>query len=172
MLIKNVDRVIGAVEEGEITWMIGEDFQVKRVVKILNSQHLLKIIFQNSHDADRAVERGMQIHFQKFQDSNIERELFVPVVPCFRCFAYGHFKSCCPKPADYKVCSTCASEGLIYKECPNKSVPTCINYSDNHRTLAAKCSIRKDIVGQKLKKLELGVAVYQGKREGQYLYRK
>ena len=91
VLIKNVGSTISALDEGEIAGMIGQNFEVKRVVKIPNSQHLLKIIFQNSHDADRAIERGIQIQFQRFQGNNIERELFVPIVPCFRCFAYGHF---------------------------------------------------------------------------------
>ena len=57
VLIKNADSVISALDEWEATGMIGQNSEVKRVVKIPNSQHLLKIIFQNSHDTDRAIER-------------------------------------------------------------------------------------------------------------------
>ena len=97
VLIKNVDNTISALSEGEIAGIVGQNFEIKKVVKIPNNQHLLKIIFQNSRDADRAIDKGMQIQFQRFQGNNIERELCVPIVPCFRCFAYGHFKRNCPK---------------------------------------------------------------------------
>ena len=153
VLLKNVDSTISALEEGEIAGIIGQHYQVKKIVKIPNSKDLLKIVFQNSHDADRAIERGVQIQFQRFQGSNIERELFVPIVPCFRCFNYGHFKRNCPKPNDYLICSTCASEGHIYKDCPNKTTLTCINCGGNHRTLAAKCPVRKDLVRTKIKEI-------------------
>ena len=125
----------------------------KKVVKIPNNQHLLKIIFQNSRDADRVTEKGMQIQFQRFQGNDIERELFVPIAPCFRCFAYGHFKRNCLKPDDFVICTTCAFEGHTYKDCPNKNVITCINCSENHRTLAAKCPIRKDLVRTKIREI-------------------
>ena len=153
VLLKNVDNMISALDEGEIAGIIGQNYQVKRVVKIPNNKHLLKIIFRNSHDADRAIERGVQIQFQRFQGNNIERELFVHIVPCFRCFAYGHFKRGCPKPTNYVICSTCASEGHTYKDCPNKTILTCINCGDNHRTLAAKCPIRKALVRAKIKEI-------------------
>ena len=127
VLLKNVDSMISALEEGEIAGIIGQNDQVKKIVKI---------VFQNSHDADRAIDRGVQIQFQRFQGSNIERELFVPIVPRFRCFNYGHFKRNCPKPDDYVICPTCTSEGHTYKDCPNKTTLTCINCGGNHRTLA------------------------------------
>ena len=56
------------------------------------TQPLNDIIFQSSHVADKVVEEELQTTFQKFRKTNIEKGKLMPVVPCFRCFSYGHIK--------------------------------------------------------------------------------
>ena len=92
VLIKNVDNTISALSEGEIAGIIGQNFEIKKVVKIPNNQHLLKIIFQNSRDADRAIEKGMQIQFQRFQGNNIEKSYLFPLVPASGVLPMGILK--------------------------------------------------------------------------------
>ena len=107
-------------------------------------------MFNNTQDADKAVQDGLQIKYQKFQNRNIEKEVFVPVVPCYRCYSYEHQKRNCPKSDQYKICSNCAGEDHTYNDC-NVEFFKCINCGQNHRTLAAKCPIRKDIIRAKIR---------------------
>ena len=101
--------------------------------------------------ADRAVKDGLIVYFLKFEKCNIEKEVFIPVVPCYRCYSYEHLTKSCPKPSEYSVCSNCASRGHTYTEC-NSSTFQCINCSGDHRTLAAKCPKHKEIIRKKIKK--------------------
>ena len=149
VLLRNVDSAISALTEQEIARYIKE-LNVKRVIKIPNSEHLLKIVFNNTQDADKAVQDGLQIKYQKFQNRSIEKEAFVPVVPCYRCYSYKHQKRNCPKSDQYKICSNCAGEDHIYNDC-NAEFFKCINCGQNHRTLATKCPIRKDIIRTKIR---------------------
>ena len=97
-----------------------------------------------------AVRGGMKIHFQVFSNTNIEKEVFVPVVPCYRCYSYEHQKKSCPKPQTYQICSDCAEEGHTHVDCQNESFK-CINCKADHRTLAAKCPKRKALIRKKIK---------------------
>ena len=106
VLLRNVDSAISALTEQEIASFIKE-LKAKRVIKIPNSEHLLKIVFNNTQDVDKAFQDGLQIKYQKFQNRNIEKEVFVPVVPCYRCYSYEHQKRNCPKSDHYKICSNC-----------------------------------------------------------------
>ena len=147
---RNLDNAISALTKQEISSYIHNELKVKRVTKIPNSQHLLKIVFNNTEDADKAVRDGLQIEYQRFQNRNIEKEVFIPVVPCYRCYSYEHQKRNCPKSEHYKICSNCAREGHTYGDC-NIEIFKCINCGQNHRTLAAKCPIRKDIICTKIR---------------------
>ena len=55
VLLRNVDNVISVMTEQEISSNINKELKIKRVIKIPNSQHLLKIVFNNTEDADKAV---------------------------------------------------------------------------------------------------------------------
>ena len=121
VLIRNVDSTIRALNEQEIREYIDKDLKVKQVIKIPNSEHLMKIVFNSTEDADKVVQDGLVIGFQKFQNRNIEKEVFIPVVPCYRCYNYEHQKRNCSKSAQYKICSSCAKEGHNYGECKEET---------------------------------------------------
>ena len=150
VLIRNVDSTISALNEQEIRNYIDKDLKVKQVIKIPNSEHLLKIVFNSTEDANKVVRDGLVIKFQRFQNSNIEKEVFIPVVPCYRCYSYEHQKRNCSKSSQYKICSNCAKEGHIYSECKEETFK-CIKCGQNHRTLATKCPIRKEIIRTKIR---------------------
>ena len=150
VILKNVDNIISNMSEEEIERYIGADFKVRKIIKIPNSPHLLKIIFHDTKTADRAIQGGMKIHFQVFKENNIEKEVFVAVVPCNRCYSCEHQKRSCTKPQTYQICSSCAEEGHTYTECETERVK-CINCKGNHRTLAAKCPKRKALIRKKIK---------------------
>ena len=152
VMIRNVDSVISQMTENEIVQKIEIDsnLKVKKLIKIPNSSHLLKIMFQTTAMADRVVEKGVKVGFQYFHKTNIEKEMFVSIIPCYRCYSYKHMKKNCPKPTDYMVCSNCAQPGHIYTDCQIRAYK-CINCGLDHRTLAAKCEVRKKIIREKVK---------------------
>ena len=127
-----------------------KNLKVKKLIKIPNSSHLIKIMFRTTDMVDQVVERGMRIDFQHFHKNNVEKEMFVSIIPCYCCYSYGHIKKSCPKPIDYKVCSNCAQQGHIYSDCQAKAY-NCLSCKANHRTLAAKCEVRKKIIREKVK---------------------
>ena len=71
VLIRNVDSTISALNEQEIRNYIDKDLKVKQVIKIPNSEHLLKIVFNSTEDADKVVRDGLLIKYQRFQNRNI-----------------------------------------------------------------------------------------------------
>ena len=152
IMLRNVDNTISQLTEAELVKKIEDtkNLKVKKLIKIPNSSHLIKIMFQTTEMADQVVEKGVKIGFQYFQKNNVEKEMFVSIVPCYRCYEYGHIKKNCPKPVDYKVCSNCAQLGHIYSDC-HAEVFKCINCRVVHRTLAAKCKVRKKIIREKVK---------------------
>ena len=124
--------------------------KVKKVVKIPNNRHLLKVIFYFSETADNMVANGLQVHYQKSEKRCIERELYIPISPCYKCYSYSHLKNNCDKPENYKICSNCSREGHLFLMC--KSIKLrCINCKGEHRTLAARCPKRKEIIRNKIK---------------------
>ena len=155
VMLKSVDGIIAEMSIDEICEGIDKNVKVKRIVKIPNNTHLLKIIFESAHTADEIAKEGLVIHFQKFEGKNVEKEIFIPIIPCFKCYRYDHLKRNCLKPDDFKICSNCSREGHTYTECNSLSFKY-INCQGDHRTLAAKCPIRKAIVKQKIKERKEG----------------
>ena len=66
ILVRNVDKTINDLEADAIKTSINGGFAeagrnpVKKVIKIPNSSHLLKIVFQEVRDADKAVREGLK----------------------------------------------------------------------------------------------------------------
>ena len=101
--VKDVDSLLSELSEDEIIDHINKELLVRRVIKIPNSIYL-KITFMNSEAADKVVQEGLQTHFQRFENRNIEKEMFAPVVPCYWCYSCEYLKTNCPKSIDYKIC--------------------------------------------------------------------
>ena len=121
-----------------------------RVVKFPNNKYLLKVIFVTAEVADNAIEKGISIGFQKFIGKNIDKEIFIPIVPCYRCYKYDYQRKNCNKTIEYQICSNCSEEGHTYEHCKS-NIARCINCKGNHRTLAARYPVRKEIVRNKVR---------------------
>ena len=142
--------------ELEIVNNIKPQLPIGKLVKIPGSSHLLKIMYVTSKSADMAIIQGINILFQRFTGNSIEKEVFVPVVPCYRCYSYEHQKRSCTKPQSFKICSNCASEGHVYTECTS-SIYKCINCLGEHHTLVAKCPKRKELIKKKIKEKKIPI---------------
>ena len=150
VILRNVDSLVHELSEEEIKDTIENQHKVRRVVKFPNNKYLLKVIFVTGEAADIAIKKGISIGFQKFIGKNIDKEIFVPIVPCYRCYRYDHQRKNCSKTSDYQICSNCSKEGHTYEHCTSNIV-RCINCKGSHRTLAARCPMRKEIVRNKIR---------------------
>ena len=97
--------------------------------------------------AQKALHNGIIILNQKINGKNIEKEIFVRLTPCYNCYGYEHKTNECPKEKQ-TLCSYCSEAGYKHTEC-NKENPQCINCGGNHRTLAASCKVRKDLIKER-----------------------
>ncbi len=122
--------------------------QVCDVIKIPRTK-ILKITFSKTSIAKKATEIGLRMFSMSISPYQIKQDTHVNIKNCMRCYMVeDHFTSECPKPADYKICSECGELGHIWREC-DSSIKKCINCKKDHRTLAMKCPIRKEITKTK-----------------------
>lgn len=114
-----------------------------KVVKISTTQ-TIKLELKSREMANKVIRHG--IYLFNFCLREIEAEKYIEVIVCMKCYKLGdHTKEKCPKPADYKCCSTCANEGHTYHSCTSRE-PKCVNCKGDHYTLSKKCIKRKEIV--------------------------
>ena len=66
VMLRNVDPVISSKSSQEIIEYIDPSLKVKTVIKIPNNTQLLKLIFESAYMADKAVQEGLILLYQKF----------------------------------------------------------------------------------------------------------
>lgn len=151
VFIRNIDRDIKAKDEDAILKAINSEnhaIKASKVVKINNSR-IIKVVLKSREMALKVIEHG--IYIDKLSLRDIEVENYVEVIVCLKCYQLGdHLKESCPKAADYKCCSTCASEEHTHHSCSSEQIK-CINCKEDHYTLAKKCKKRKELI-EKLRK--------------------
>ena len=111
--------------------------------------------------ANKADKEGMIILFQRIPPKRIEKEIFVKLLPCNNCFRYDHGRKDC-KEEKKTLCAYCGSDGHKQSSCVNPE-PKCLNCGEAHRTLAAQCKIKKELI-KKGKKLDKDRAPVVGAR--------
>ena len=126
------------------------NWKIEKIVKIPNNETLMKIVCKSPSVADQIAENGITIFSQRFDGRSLEREVYINITPCMRCYKYDHFTKRCKAPESYKICSECARTGHRFSECQSQH-KKCINCGQSHRTLAYKCPKRKEAVKQKFK---------------------
>jgi len=137
---------------------------VDEVVIIPNVNHLCKVKFSNISSARSCLDNGILLYNQSVPSTNTEKEIFIRLNPCFVCYSYKHQSANCPNP-NLKKCSECAGDGHTYKECKSEA-KKCLNCGDDHRTLAARCPVRKKIIKDR-EKLERENKIKQRKSYAQ-----
>lgn len=121
--------------------------KVREVVKFGNYTHVIKITFESTDMAQRALD-GLRLFNVAITSSQIERETFTNVQMCFVCYRMEqHQTKECPH-RNIKVCSECAEEGHRYTECKN-TTKKCINCNGDHRTMAMSCPMKKQKIKDK-----------------------
>ena len=112
---------------------------------------IIKITLNSSVAAKKATENGLLAFHMSIPHFNLKIEDYIPILTCLRCYAIDeHLTNKCPKEKDYLVCSECASEHHVWKNCTSP-IKKCINCGGDHRTLANKCPVRKRVKEEKRK---------------------
>ena len=154
IVLRNLDSLITEVENEELKLDIerrNEWIKITEIIKIPTAPKILKIKLESTDMVTRALDKGMLVYNQSIPPSFINKEIYVHLDLCYVCYAYDHKTPDC-QTADLKICSECAQIGHRYNECTS-SVQKCINCSGSHRTMAAKCPKRKELIKYREKEI-------------------
>ena len=149
IVVKHLDYMIDSYTDEDIIESIERLNQwatVESIYRIPTTIKMLKVRFQNQQMVQVAIEKGIVILHQHIPHWNIEKELFIRLTPCRNCYQYNHREKDC-KEAKAIRCTFCAGEHKQH-EC-KATQACCINCGGPHRTLAATCKVRKDLIKQK-----------------------
>lgn len=150
VIVRGLDSELNTWNEAQLK----EDMEIRNewakieeVYRMKNINHMIKIRFQEISMARKACDQGVALHSTHLAPQQIEMEDFIPLTPCFVCYKYDHLTKDC-NIKGMKICSECAAIGHTYKECTSTE-KKCINCDGTHRTLAAICPIRKELLKEK-----------------------
>ena len=152
LLMKGVEWYVSEKTELEIKTSIETDhpeWKLDRVVKIPSNDRLMKLVCANVRVANDIMEKGLVVLNQRFSGRSLEKEIYVNVTPCFKCYKFDHTTKKCEAPEEYKVCSSCSKQGHRFDGCKSTRLK-CLNCGQSHKTLAFKCPKRKEYVKKKL----------------------
>ena len=153
-VVKDLDSLIEQYSSDKITHSIEcvqERARVVEVVKFETTSRIIKVRFLTSNMAQRAEKEGLIVLNQSIPPRRMERELFIRLTPCNNCYGYSHESRQCPKEK-MTLCDNCRAQGHWQGDC-TASALRCINCNGDHRTLAARCPIRKKLIKQKRKEI-------------------
>ena len=153
-VLRNIDSLITTIDNEELKSDLEERNQWMRItdiIKIPNAPKILKVQCENSEMVRKATESGVLIYNQSIPATSIEKEIFINLIPCYKCYSYEHKTQDCPSP-NLQICSECSSTTHTFRDCRSQN-KSCINCNGNHRTLAAKCPIRREIIKQRSKEV-------------------
>ena len=154
IVIRHIDKAIQEYTDEEIIASINEANQwadVESIYKITETGRLLKVRFKSAKMVTTALNEGIVVINQKIPPRNIEREIFIRLTPCYNFYSYEHKTRNCDKEKQV-VCAYCAEQGHHAQNCTAVS-PKCINCGTGHRTLAAACPQRKELIKAKSKEI-------------------
>ena len=154
VVVRHIDKVIAEYTDEDIIGSINHAniwADVDSIVRIHSNGRLLKVKFKSISMAQTAMTEGMVVLHQRINAKNIEKEIFIRLTPCYNCFKYDHKTRECPQESRV-LCSFCSGEGHKYSECTNQN-PKCLNCGGNHRTLAAVCKVRRELIKEKSKEV-------------------
>ena len=152
IVLRNIDSIITTIDSDELKEDLEQRndwLKVQEVIKIPTAPKILKIRTENAEMVRAAEEKGILIYNMSVPPSSISRDTFVRLDVCFRCYSFHHKTNDCPTP-NVVICSECADNTHTYRNC-NNNWKRCINCQGDHRTLAAKCPKRKELIQERAK---------------------
>lgn len=151
IVVRNIDRMIDNYTDDEVVASIhnlNEWAVVDSIFRVPATSKIIKVRFQQQSMVNVALKKGVVILHQFIPATSIEKEIFIRLNFCKNCFSYDHLTRQCEEVKKPR-CSFCSKEHY-YTEC-RETEPKCVNCGGRHRTLAAACKIRKDIIKARTK---------------------
>ena len=152
IFVRKLDEMILENEEKDLIQEINDKNEwakVQSLIKI-NSKNI-KITFSDNSMVEKALEKGLLCCNMSVTPDQINRENYIEIVTCFKCYKYNdHTTRECKKPTT--LCSCCCSPDHHWRECTS-STKKCLNCGENHHTLASFCSFKKRALEEKKKAL-------------------
>ena len=123
--------------------------EVDTMVRIHSNGKQLQVKLKSTSMATNSTNRGngSRVLHQRINAKHIEEEIFIRLTPCYNGFKGNHKTRECPQESRL-LCSFCSGEGHRYSECTSQN-PKCLNCGGNHRTLAAVCRVRRELIKEK-----------------------
>ena len=153
VVVKQLDYMVDSFTNREIIESIqelNEWAEVEDIYVLPTASKMMKIRFTSQQMVQTALTKGVVVLHQYIPQWNVEREIFVRLNPCRNCFAYDHRVKDCPEEQRMR-CTYC---GENHKQADCKAtVPKCINCGEAHRTLAAACKVRKELIKKRSKEI-------------------
>lgn len=126
--------------------------KVREVIKFKDYTHVFKVTFMEASMAQRATEDGILAFNTRIAGEQIEREPYINILMCFKCFALeSHITKKCPSREE-KICSECSSTSHTWRECTAVS-KCCVNCGGGHRTMAMSCPKKREIIANRRKEM-------------------
>ena len=154
IVLRNLDSLITEVDSEELKEDVERRnpwIKVNEIIKLPNAPKILKLKLENSEMVKTAREKGIMIYNLSVPPFNVDKDIFVYVNICYNCYQYSHKTEECPTP-DITVCSECSARTHRFRDCQNPR-KQCLNCDGAHRTLAAVCPIRKEIIKNKSREI-------------------
>ena len=156
IVIKSIDKHVDNYSDDEIRDNLEKMNNYLKVIEIIKLNkgnfRALKVRLENMTMAQRAIKDGILICNQSIPPKQVEQEIFIKIIPCYNCYAYTHKTKDCPEEKMIK-CTNCAGTGHNYQECTS-FITKCINCGQAHKTLQAKCPVRKQIIRDEIEKMK------------------
>ena len=154
LVLRNIDSLITDIDKEELKNDLerrNEWIKVSEVIKIPNAPKILKLRVESTEMVKKAEEKGILIWNQSIPPTNVQKEIYIFLSICYKCYSFDHKTENCPTP-NIIICSECAAPSHTFKDCTS-TTKKCINCQGDHRTLAAKCPIRKNLLKEKEKNI-------------------
>ena len=96
------------------------DWKLEKAVKIPENDKFMKFVCANVHTASKIVDKGLAIFNQRFVGKSLEKEFYINITPCFRCYQYDHLTKKCKTLKGIKYAQN-ALKGHRFSECKSKT---------------------------------------------------
>ena len=118
IIVRHLDKVVSEYNDKEIINNIeatNEWAKVEFVYKLTDTGRMLKIRFNTTEMAARAVRDGLIVAYQRISPRYIEKEIFVKLTPCYNCHSYDHKTQSCEIEKE-SICAFCAKKRPFTKQ--------------------------------------------------------
>ena len=145
VLAKRIDKDLFKYSPDELKRDLNANLKERKLKVEVVSVHkvethgFIKIQFRSAFEAETAQKHGLFCFGRSLPKFCLQREKFVHVRQCMKCYKYNHSTYKCTY--NQQICSTCGQTGHIYKGC--KGDPHCLNCKGPHKATAGACAERK-----------------------------